>query len=120
VVWLGIHGRVAPTSTSSSAAEEPVADRLSKLLREEAAWVDPNFTRTDTLRLDNRRRLELRGSGASHAGVFGPDKSTLLCSLPSGRDDPPPRVMEARPLIGNHIDIDALDHSSNVIITLSR
>ena len=119
MVWLGIHGRVAATSTSSGAA---VADQLSKLLREEAVWVDPNFTRTDTLCMDNRR-LELRGSGGSHASVLDPtdpDGSTLLCSLPSGRDDPPPRVMEPRPLIGNHINIDALDHSSNVIITLSR
>jgi hypothetical protein len=118
VVWLGIHGRVAPAPTD--AAEESIADRLLRLFRAEAAWVDPKFTRTDTLRLEDRRRLELRGSGGSHASVLAHDKSVLLCSLPSGRDDPPPKVKVVEALEENHVNIDTLDHSSNVIITLSR
>lgn len=118
VVWLGIHGRVA--SVQPDVGEGSIADRLLRLFQAEAAWVDPKFTRIDTLRLDDRCRLELRGSGGNHASVLAPDKSVLLCSLPSKGNDPPPEVKAVEALAENHVNIDALDHSSDLIVTLSR
>lgn len=143
IVWLGIHGQVAQhryhsakvtgevlenESNSRARASVPAADRLSRLLELERAWIRPSFTRRDKVdvRSIKGESLQLRGSGGTDASVYNSfGEEIALCSLPSGESNidntsNSPKFTDLVPLVADEVNIGAQDCFQGVLVTLSR